>query len=92
MILRAGDDACVSLQAKYPETEETVLIEGAKPGAEAVIFDEINYHAIQAAAKKTVGSDGSTRVDASTWKHILCSIVFGKLSDELAEIRCTYGT
>ena len=31
------------------------------------------------------GSGGPTRVDADNWKDVLCSKVFGKLSEELSE-------
>ena len=82
------DDVRNSLQAKHPDARDAdtgILINGEVPHVEAVIFEEINAQSIQAAAKSTQGSGGPTKVDADIWKHILCSKVFGKLSDELAE-------
>ena len=83
-----SDEIRASLQAKHPdaaEAEDRVLLEGDVPRVEEVIFEDINAQVIQATAKKTFGSGGPTRVDADTWKHILCSKAFGKLSNELAE-------
>ena len=36
------------------------------------------------AAEETFGSGGPTRLDADAWKHMLCSRVFQKVSEELA--------
>ena len=77
-----------TLEAKHPEAvpaDDDVLIEGEVPRVEEVIYEEIDAHFIQSAAKQTFGSGGPTKVDADTWKHILCSKSYGKLSDELAE-------
>ena len=62
-----------------------VLIHGSKPRVEEVIFEAIDANAIQNAAKNIHGSGGPTKVDADSWKHVLCSKSFGKLSEELAD-------
>ena len=82
------DDVRESLQAKHPDAADAdarFLLDGDVPHVEAVIFEEISAKAIQAAAKSTSGSGGPTKIDADIWTHVLCSKVFGKLSDELAE-------
>ena len=55
---------------------------------EEVIFDGMNGHAIQVAAKNLFSSGGRTKVDADLMKHVLCPKHFGKsgkLSLDLAE-------
>ena len=37
------------------------------------------------AASNTAGSGGPSRIDADTWKHMLCSKAYGALADELAD-------
>ena len=49
-----------------------------------VIFEEIGMDAIRQAAKNINGSGGPTHIDAETWKHVLCSKRFGKVSEEFA--------
>ena len=77
-----------SLLAKHPkavQADREVLLGGEVHRVEEVIFEEIDAKFIQTSAKQTHGSGGPTKVDADTWKLILCSKVHGKLSDELAE-------
>ena len=81
-------DVKINLQSKHPPGEQThpiALAEGEIVNIEEVMFEGIDVCAVQAAAKYTTGSGGPTRLDADTWKHILCSKAFGRLSDELAE-------
>ena len=76
-----------TLQAKHPEAEQAqqhVLDQRAIPAVEGVIYEQIDASMVAKAAKETSGSGGPTRVDADTWKHLLCSRVFGKLSEEFA--------
>ena len=83
-----NDDIRAILQSKHPEptqAEERALSSDDAPSIEEVIFESIDGKAIQASAMKTFGSGGATKADADIWKHILCSKVFGKLSDDLAE-------
>ena len=82
------DDIRSSLQGKHPvavQADEEVLLEGEVPRVEEVIFELIDAKFIQASAKQMFGAGGPTKVAADAWKHILCSKVYGKLSDELAE-------
>ena len=77
-----------ALQAKHPEGKEAspeVLAGEDIPRVEGVIFEEIDAKAILDAAKKIFGSGGPTKMNADMWKNILCSKVYGKLSDGLAE-------
>ena len=76
------------LQEKHPEDAQLhpdAVIQGETTPAQEVVFEAIDGKAIQAAARSVHGSGGPTRVDADTWKHILCSKDFGKAADELAE-------
>ena len=82
------DEVKDTLQAKHPKGEEATpeaLLLGDAPRVEPVIFEEINRAAIQLAARNTAGSGGPSRIDADTWKHMLCSKAYGALADELAD-------
>ena len=77
-----------SLQDKHPPGEQTNLIamaDGEIVRIQEVIFEGIDASAVQAAAKYTNGSGGPTKVNADTWKYILCSKAHGRLSVELVE-------
>ena len=77
-----------TLQEKHPpgeQPQQDVLDRGDIPLVEEVIFESIDSTSVQKVAKSTSGSGGPTRIDAETWKHLLCSKAFGKLSDDLAE-------
>ena len=77
-----------TLQDKHPNAEpaqEHVLDERVVPDVEGVVFEAITSKMVQKAAKDMSGSGGPTRIDVDTWKHLLCSRVFGKLSEELAD-------
>ena len=76
-----------TLEGKHPNAEparETALsMEDASP-VEEVIFEEIDVQKVQRASKNTSGSGGPTKIDADTWKHILCSKAFTTHSENLA--------
>ena len=77
-----------TLMEKHPPAEPAnpqALIPGQAPRVEEVIFEAIDGKTVQAAAKSVHGSGGPTRGDADNWKDVLCSKVFGKLSEELSE-------
>ena len=79
------------LEEKHPdaaELDQSTLADQEIPRVEEVIFEGIDGHAIQVAAKNVFGSGGPTKVDADLMKHVLCSKHFGKsgkLSLDLAE-------
>ena len=76
------------LQSKHPEPEPInpdVLNYGEPPHVEDVIFEAIDSTVIQKAAKDIHGSGGPTKIDADILKHVLCSKIFGKESDQFAE-------
>ena len=76
------------LQRKHPEAEPAQQIAmslSEVPTVENVIFEEINAAMVIKSAEETSGAGGPTRLDAESWKHILCSKVFGKVSEEFAE-------
>ena len=52
---------------------------------EEVIYEAISAKIVQNVAKGMSGSGGPTRIDADIWQHLLCSRVYEKFSDELAD-------
>ena len=83
-----NDEIRANLQEKHPHPEPAqahVLDNSQIPEVEEVVFEEINFRSVQNAAKDMDGSGGPTKIDADTWKHLLCSRVYGKLSEELAD-------
>ena len=75
------------LHEKHPESaniEPEALIEGEIPEVQSVIYEEVDGHAVQAAAKRVHGSGGPTNTDADLWKHVLCSKRYGLLSHDFA--------
>ena len=83
-----NDEIREVLQRKHPEAEpaqQIALSLSEVPAVENVIFEEINAAMVIKSAADTSGAGGPTRLDAESWKHILCSKVFGKVSEELAE-------
>ena len=82
-----SDEIRAVLQEKHPEAEpaqQHVLDEREIPAVEPVIFEEIDASMVCKAAEQTSGSGGPTRLDADAWKHIICSRVFGKVSEDFA--------
>ena len=83
-----NDEIREVLQRKHPDAEEVqqmAMNQSEVPVVENVIFEEINASMVIKSAEKTSGAGGPTRLDAEAWKHILCSKVFGKVSEEFAE-------
>ena len=83
-----NDEIREVLQRKHPEAEpaqQIALSLSEVPAVENVIFEEINAAMVIKSAADTSGAGGPTRRDTESWKHILCSKVFGKVSEELAE-------
>ena len=83
-----NDEIREVLQRKHPDAEEVqqmAMNQSEVPVVENVIFEEINASTVIKSAEKTSGAGGPTRLDAEAWKHILCSKVFGKVSEEFAE-------
>ena len=76
------------LEEKHPvgrTADPEVLLPGEAPTVEEVIFENIHGSNVQDSAKNTSGSGGPTKIDADTWKHMLCSKVFGKVGVDLAD-------
>ena len=83
-----NDEIREVLQRKHPEAEQAqpqAMDQSEVPAVENVIFEEINASMVIKSAEGTSGAGGPTRLDAEGWKHILCSKVFGKVSEEFAE-------
>ena len=75
------------LNTKHPKAEpchDDVLLPKNAEVVETVIFEEIDGELVKRAAKRTYGSGVPTKIDADTWKHLLCSKYYGALSDTLA--------
>ena len=83
-----SEDILTQLKDKHPvgiEPDPQVLDSREVPRVEEVVFDAIDAETVQKAARKISGSGGPTKVDADTWKHMICAKAFGKLSNEFAE-------
>ena len=52
---------------------------------EHVAFENIGGSLVQKSAMTTAGSGGPSKVDAETWKNMLCSKAYGEFSWNLAE-------
>ena len=55
------------------------------PKVEEVIFESIDGKKVYDACRNMDGSGGPTKIDSDLIKQIVCSRVFGKLSEELAD-------
>lgn len=76
-----------TLEAKHPTPEpirEVALAQDEITPVEDVIFEDIDFERVQRAAKNTSGSGGPTKIDADTWRHILCSKAYKIQSEGLA--------
>ena len=74
---------------KHPDAEPgnpDAMLDQAKNSVEPIIFEQIDSEMIKKAAKATNGSAGPTKVDADTWKNILCSKVFTMSAYLFAEL------
>ena len=83
-----NEEIRANLQEKHPHPEPAqshVLDNSPIPHVEEVVFEEINFRSVQNAAKDMTGSGGPSKIDADMWKHLLCSRVYGKLSEDLAD-------
>ncbi len=77
-----------ALQEKHPtgeEIDESVVEGGHRERVEVVTFEGIDQELVQKLAKTTFGSGGPSQVNADIWKSMICSKLYGKCSDELAE-------
>ena len=77
------------LKSKHPPAEDIQLDalcnKELSTNVQEVVFENIDLHSVQLAAKNLKGSGGPTKIDAEIWTHILCSKSYGKLKDELSE-------
>lgn len=85
---KMNDKIRTVLQEKHPaaeEAQENVLDDSVIPRVEHVVFENIGGSLVQKSAMTTAGSGGPSKVDAETWKNMLCSKAYGEFSWNLAE-------
>ena len=76
------------LQSKHPagrDADQEVIYELTSEAPQPVIYEEITSDVVYKVAKNISGSGGPTLIDSDTWKHFLCSKVYGKSSQELCQ-------
>ena len=76
------------LERKHPKqgpVDESVILPEQNILVQPVIFERINADAIIRSAQNIHGSGGPSRIDADTWKNMICSKAHGSESMQLAE-------
>ena len=76
------------LERKHPKQEpvdERVILPEQNFIVQPVIFERIDSEAIIKSAQNIHGSGGPTRIDADTWKNMICSKAHGSEGMQLAE-------
>ena len=81
------------LERKHPKPEpvdESIILPEQNIIVQPVIFERIDSEAIIRSAQNIHGSGGPTRIDADTWKNLICSKAHGsegmQLSEEIANL------
>ena len=85
-LLNIDEESVRLLHEKHPEAQplnEEMLLEGPMKHIHPVIFDDMNEDMVQKVAMRTKGAAGPSNFDASDWRNILVSRVFGSSSTDL---------
>ena len=67
-----------------PAAPEVLRPDNVTP-VQTVLFENITVDIIKSSAKQLHGSGGPTLIDSDIWTHIICSRLYGRESDNLAE-------
>ena len=76
------------LERKHPKPEpvdESIILPEQNIIVQPVIFERIDSEAIIRSAQNIHGSGGPTRIDADTWKNLICSKAHGSEGMQLSE-------
>ena len=85
-LLNIDEESIRQLHEKHPEGEplnEEMLLSGPIKQVHPVIFDDITEEMVQKVALRTKGAAGPSNFDASDWRAMLVSKVFGASSSDL---------
>ena len=86
-VLPINRTTMAKLQEKHPKAQpisEEIKLPEKHEYVEPVIFESIDAELIIRCVKNISGAGGPTRIDADTWKHLICSRFYGNLSSNLA--------
>ena len=87
--LEINENVLDALKEKHPQAKEArqdAVVENPTPRfVQPIIFEGIDGSLVGKSAKNIKGSGGPTKIDADTWKQMLCSKSFSPASQNLCD-------